>query len=35
MPKCVTLGCPGHVREKKRWDIEIVHLFQAIEQSDY
>jgi hypothetical protein len=35
MPKCVTLGCPGPIREEERWDIEIEHRFQIVEQSDY
>ena len=33
-PKCVTLVCPGPVHEEEGWDIEIVHRFQTVEQSD-
>jgi hypothetical protein len=35
MPECVTLGCPNIFHEEERWDIEIVHRFQTVEQSDY
>jgi hypothetical protein len=35
MPKCVTFGCPSLVHEKEIRDIEIVHRFQTIQQSDY
>ena len=35
MPKCVTLGCPSLVHEEERKDIEIMHRFQIVEQSEY
>jgi hypothetical protein len=35
MPKCVTLGFSSPFPEEERWDIEIVHRFQTVEQSDY
>jgi hypothetical protein len=34
MPKCVTLGCPIPVCEEEGWDVEIMHRFQIVEQSD-
>jgi hypothetical protein len=35
MPKCVTLRCPNIVHEEEIWDIEIVHRFQTVDESDY
>jgi hypothetical protein len=34
MTKCVTLGSPDPIHEEEGWDVEIVHRFQIVKQSD-